>query len=56
MTVGGVIAHQAEVERDKKKFVQMVVLINGAPIDALEEIYIADSRLLNTQARAGTMN
>tara|TARA_Y100000310_G_scaffold345868_1_gene472066 strand:+ start:31944 stop:38330 length:6387 start_codon:yes stop_codon:yes gene_type:complete len=43
--VGGVIAHQAEVERDKKKFVQMVVLINGAPIDALEEIYIADKPL-----------
>tara|TARA_R110000851_G_scaffold158526_2_gene301589 strand:+ start:8678 stop:13669 length:4992 start_codon:yes stop_codon:yes gene_type:complete len=40
--VGGVIAHQAEVERGEKKFVQMVVLINGAPIDALEEIYIAD--------------
>jgi hypothetical protein len=43
--VGGVIAHQAEIERDKKKFVQMVVLINGAPIDALEEIYIADKPL-----------
>ena len=43
--VGGVIVHQAEVERDKKKFVQMVVLINGAPIDALEEIYIADKPL-----------
>ncbi|CAI86629.1 phage tail protein [Pseudoalteromonas translucida] len=40
--VGGVIAHQAEVERGEKKFVQMVVLINGTPIDALEEIYIAD--------------
>ncbi|ATG77659.1 phage tail protein [Pseudoalteromonas sp. 1_2015MBL_MicDiv] len=40
--VGGVIAHQAEVERNDKKFVQMIVLINGAPIDALEDVYIAD--------------
>lgn len=39
--VGGVIAHQAEVERGGKKFVQMVVLINGAAIDALEDVYIA---------------
>ncbi|SFD55426.1 phage tail protein [Pseudoalteromonas denitrificans] len=43
--VGGVIAHQAEVERDETKWVQLIVLINGAPIDALEEIYIADKKL-----------
>jgi len=43
--VGGVIAHQAEVEKDDKKWMQLIVLINGAPIDALEEIYIADKKL-----------
>ncbi|PAJ71978.1 hypothetical protein CJF42_23715 [Pseudoalteromonas sp. NBT06-2] len=43
--VGGVIAHQAEVERDKKKWVQLVVLINGAAIDSLEAIYIANKQL-----------
>ncbi|KZN39852.1 phage tail protein [Pseudoalteromonas luteoviolacea] len=43
--VGGVIAHQATVERDEKKWVQLIVLINGAPIDALEEVYIANKPL-----------
>lgn len=43
--VGGVIAHQAEVEKNDKKWMQLIVLINGAPIDALEEIYIADKKL-----------
>ncbi|WP_368484784.1 phage tail protein [Pseudoalteromonas sp. SD03] len=43
--VGGVIAHQAEVEKGGKKWMQLIVLINGAPIDALEEIYIADKKL-----------
>ena len=43
--VGGVIAHQAEVEKGDKKWMQLIVLINGAPIDALEEIYIADKKL-----------
>lgn len=42
---GGVIAHQAEVEKGGKKWMQLIVLINGAPIDALEEIYIADKKL-----------
>ncbi|KPZ65650.1 hypothetical protein AN392_01198 [Pseudoalteromonas sp. P1-16-1b] len=43
--VGGVIAHQAEVEKGGKKWMQLIVLINGAPIDALEEIYIVDKKL-----------
>ncbi|AZZ98245.1 collagen-like protein [Pseudoalteromonas sp. R3] len=43
--VGGVIAHQATVERDEKKWVQLIVLINGAPIDTLEDIYIANKPL-----------
>lgn len=43
--VGGVIAHQAEVEKGGKKWMQLIVLINGAPIDALEDIYIADKKL-----------
>ncbi|WP_064435407.1 hypothetical protein [Pseudoalteromonas neustonica] len=43
--VGGVIAHQAEIEKNDKKWMQLIVLINGAPIDALEEIYIADKKL-----------
>ncbi|MEC4091849.1 hypothetical protein [Pseudoalteromonas rubra] len=43
--VGGVIAHQATVERDEKQWVQLIVLINGAPIDALEDIYIANKPL-----------
>ncbi|WP_149981152.1 fibronectin type III domain-containing protein [Pseudoalteromonas rhizosphaerae] len=43
--VGGIIAHQAEVEKGDKKWMQLIVLINGAPIDALEEIYIADKKL-----------
>lgn len=40
--VGGVIAHQATVTRDEKEFIQLIVLINGAPIDALENVYIAN--------------
>ena len=40
--VGGVIAHQTVVTRDDKEFVQLMVLINGAPIDALEQVFIAD--------------
>lgn len=40
--VGGVIAHQADLERDGKKFIQLIVLINGAPIDAIEQVFIAD--------------
>ncbi|WP_105198959.1 phage tail protein [Pseudoalteromonas sp. T1lg10] len=48
--VGGVIAHQAEVERGDKKYMQLIVLINGAPIDALEEIYIADKPITDYPA------
>ncbi|PCK30464.1 hypothetical protein [Pseudoalteromonas piscicida] len=40
--VGGVIAHQATVTRGEKEFIQLIVLINGAPIDALENVYIAN--------------
>jgi len=40
--VGGVIAHQDTVTRDDKEFIQLIVLISGAPIDALEQVYIAD--------------
>ncbi|MBQ4864373.1 hypothetical protein J8L98_22025 [Pseudoalteromonas sp. MMG013] len=43
--VGGVIAHQATVTRSDKEFIQLIVLINGAPIDALEDIFIANKRL-----------
>jgi len=43
--VGGVIAHQSEVEKGDKKWMQLIVLINGTAIDALEEIYIADKKL-----------
>ncbi|OHU85535.1 MULTISPECIES: hypothetical protein [Pseudoalteromonas] len=43
--IGGVIAHQATVERGDKEIIQLIVLINGAPIDALEGIYIANKPL-----------
>ncbi|AOT08264.1 phage tail protein [Pseudoalteromonas luteoviolacea] len=50
--VGGVIAHQATVERDEKKWVQLIVLINGAPIDALEDVYIANKPLSDYPAES----
>ncbi|USE71533.1 hypothetical protein CTT31_20840 [Pseudoalteromonas maricaloris] len=43
--VGGVIAHQATKTRDEKEFIQLIILINGAPIDALEDVYIANKPL-----------
>ena len=43
--VGGVIAHQATVTRGEKEFIQLIVLINGAPIDALEDVFIANKSL-----------
>ncbi|NOU50275.1 hypothetical protein HG263_06930 [Pseudoalteromonas sp. JBTF-M23] len=45
--VGGVIAHQATIERGEKEFIQLIILINGAPIDALEDVYLANKPLSN---------
>ncbi|KID56842.1 hypothetical protein JF50_13160 [Pseudoalteromonas luteoviolacea] len=50
--VGGVIAHQATVERGEKNWVQLIVLINGAPIDALEDVYIANKPLSDYPAES----
>ncbi|WP_419147515.1 phage tail protein [Pseudoalteromonas 'SMAR'] len=50
--VGGVIAHQATVTRGEKEFIQLIVLINGAPIDALEGVFIANKPL--TEYPTGT--
>lgn len=48
--VGGVIIHQDKVTRDEKEFIQLVVLINGAPVDGLEEIYIANKPITDYPA------
>ncbi|MBQ4840046.1 phage tail protein, partial [Pseudoalteromonas luteoviolacea] len=50
--IGGVIAHQATIERDEKHWVQLIVLINGAPIDALEDVYIANKPLSDYPAES----